>query len=51
MDLNAPQHDDIAALTKALRRNAVVPGSPTVMPTHVEDDLEASVQVFFVRPN
>lgn len=43
--------DDIAALTKAFERNAVVLG-PTVdadLFAYVEDDLEASVQVFFVR--
>ena len=43
--------DDIAALTKAFERNAVVLGSTVDADlfAYVEDDLEASVQVFFVR--
>ena len=43
--------DDIAALTKAFERNAVVLGSTVDADlfAYAEDDLEASVQVFFVR--
>ena len=43
--------DDIAALTKAFERNAVVLGSTVDADlfAYIEDDLEASVQVFFVR--
>ena len=43
--------DDIAALTKAFERNAVVLGSTVDADlfAYVEDDLEASVQVFFGR--
>lgn len=43
--------DDIAALTKAFERNAVVLGATVDADlfAYVEDDLEASVQVFFVR--
>ena len=43
--------DDIAALTKAFERNAVVLGHTVdadIFAVH-DDDLEASVQVFFVR--
>ena len=43
--------DDIAALTKAFERNAVVLGATVDADlfAYAEDDLEASVQVFFVR--
>ena len=43
--------DDIAALTKAFERNAVVLGASVDADlfAYAEDDLEASVQVFFVR--